>query len=397
MNARRSSGASMSPPTERAPSIPNPVEEADRGHRGQQAQRAHHLRRRVEPDEPVQGAREVDRQVLPEPALAETVERDGPDHHRDEQDGPGHGLQARQPGQRRPQADHALARLPHRQAREQVEVDRERLAVAGPRLGPEQRLRRQGVDGVGDRRGGQLLRGLAPARDQLDPGEAEQRERGRVTAPALGIRADAGQPYRPPRAERAEQVAEQRAGEHEPDPEVDQDERRREVVERRAPAGVAGRDHHAEQRDPDRAAGDLHRRAAEHAPEPGQRAPWGLLQARTGPQHREPGERGDEHDRRRPPEQPLRDRQRRALDEAVRLGARRRQRGARTHRSEDGEPRAARHSAVLSARSKASRPKEPSSRAVILPSLPTTKSHGSVCSLNSCSGLRSPLLASLSV
>ncbi len=68
-----------------------------------------------------------------------------------------------------------------------------------------------------------------------------------------------------------------------------------------------------------------------------------------------------------------------------------RERDGGRHPGQDGEPRAAAHSAVFSACSNASRPNEPSSRAVIFPSLPTTNSHGSVGRLNSCSGLRRPL------
>ena len=48
------------------------------------------------------------------------------------------------------------------------------------------------------------------------------------------------------------------------------------------------------------------------------------------------------------------------------------------------------HSAVWSARSKASRPKEPSSRAVIRPSLSTTNSHGSVCRLYAAAAAAGP-------
>jgi hypothetical protein len=52
--------------------------------------------------------------------------------------------------------------------------------------------------------------------------------------------------------------------------------------------------------------------------------------------------------------------------------------------------------AVFSACSKALTPTDPSSRAVIRPSLPTTNSHGSVRRLNAFSGSRSPALGLLS-
>ena len=356
------------------------------------------LRRGVEPDDPVDRLRGVDRQVLPQLALAEAVERDRADHHRDEEHRPGVGVEPRQAAERRPQPDHAVARLPDRDPREEVEVDGEALAVPRPGLGPEDRLHDQRVDRVAQRGGGQRRRVVAPARHELDPGEDEQRDRRRVAAPGLRVGPEPRQPDRPPRRERAEHVAEQHAQEHEPDPEVDQDERRGEVVERRAAPDVARQQDHHEQGDADQRAQPLDRARAEHPPDPGrQRPPAGLLEPRRRPQHREPRERRDEHDRRRPAEQPLGDREVGALDEPVRLGGRRGEDQRRRRRGRDGEPRPSAHSAVWSARSKASRPNEPSSRAVTRPSLPTTNSHGSVCRLNACSGGRSPLAGSLSV
>ena len=229
----------------------------------------------------------------------------------DEQHRARHRIQPRQPAQRRPQADDAVARLPHRHAREEVEVDGEGLAVAGPRLRPEERLHRERVDGVDDRGGGQVARHLAPAGDQLDPGERQQRERGGIAAPALGVRPDARQLDRAPRAERAEHVAEQHAGEHQADPEVDQDERRGEVVERRAAARVAGVDHDREQRAADR--------GAERPPRPGCRACARARRAAAaraapaaagrGQSTARPDERDHEHDRGGPARTALRDRQ----------------------------------------------------------------------------------------
>jgi hypothetical protein len=305
----------------------------------------------------------------------------------------------RQPAQRRPQADDAVARLPHRDAREQVEVDREPLAVAGPRLGAEDGLHGQRVDAVDDCGRAQVGRRVAPAGDELDPGEAEQRERGGVAAPALRVGPDARQPDSAPGAERAEQVAEQNAREGQADPEVDQDEGRGEVVERRPAALVAGEHDEHQQRDADRRAEQLQRPAAERAPEPaGQRSPGRILQSRARPQQRQSRERGHHHDRRSPCEDDLRNRQRGALDDPVRLGAVRQQRDRRGRApGHDRQPRPARHNAVLSACSIASRPNEPSSRAVMRPSLPTANSHGSVGRLNARNGARSPFFGSLSV
>ena len=86
------------------------------------------------------------------------------------------------------------------------------------------------------------------------------------------------------------------------------------------------------------------RRAApeERAEPAGQRAPAvGALQARLRPQDGERGERDDQHDRRGPPEQPLRDRQVRALDEAVRERAGGPQQGGDDEDGGAGEQRAA--------------------------------------------------------
>jgi len=59
------------------------------------------------------------------------------------------------------------------------------------------------------------------------------------------------------------QVAEDHACERQPDPGVDQDERGREVVERRAATRVAGDDHEREQRDPEQSAERPHGPAPE--------------------------------------------------------------------------------------------------------------------------------------
>src|SRR4051794_20244218 len=65
--------------------------------------------------------------------------------------------------------------------------------------------------------------------------------------------------------------------------------------------------------------------------------------------------------------------------------------------SPSSSPAAAGHRAVLSARSNAARPIDPSSRAVMRPSRPTTNSQGSVGRLNCLNGSRNPLLGLLSL
>ena len=138
--------------------------------------------------------------VLPERALAQAVERDRADHHRDERDGAGHRVEARQPAERRAQADDAVARLPHADAREEVEVDRERLAAPRPRLDAPDRLGDQRDDGVADDGGGERARRVGPAADQLDPREeeADQRAGQRPSASGYGRRAPARRPTTAP-------------------------------------------------------------------------------------------------------------------------------------------------------------------------------------------------------
>ena len=304
-----------------------------------------------------------------------------PDHHDHHPDRPRHRLELRQAGEERARADHAVARLEHRQAREEVEVDRERLAQARPRLDAEHAHEDQRQHAVAGDRGGERGGLLAPAGAELDPGEAEQPDRGRPAPERLRVvaqpaAAEQHAPDRPPRVEGAEEVAEQHAREHQPDPEDDEDEGRREVVQRRVGPVVAGHEDEREQQHAERTADHLDRPRAQHAPDPArQRPPARVLEPRARPQRGERDERHAEDRGRRPPEQPFRDRQARALHEPV---------------GEDDD-----HSAVLSAFSKAEIPNDPSRRAVMRPSLPTTNSHGSVARLSCSSGFRSPCLGSL--
>jgi hypothetical protein len=114
-----------------------------------------------------------------------------------------------------------------------------------------------------------------------------------------------------------EDVAEQCAGECDTDPEDDQDERRREVVQRRVAAREAGYEHDDQRDRPKGAADRLDGAAADHAAAR-ECAPAGVLEAGAGPQRAQRNERHDQHRGRGPAEQPLRDRQVRALHEPVR-------------------------------------------------------------------------------
>ena len=259
--------------------MPERVEAAGDPHADREPDRGHQLRGRLEAEaERLEAVVELDGEVLPQLTLAEPVERDGPDHHDHHPDRARHRVEPRQAAEERARADHAVARLEHRQAREEVEVDRERLAQARPRLDAEHAHEDQRQHAVAGDRGGERGRLLAPARAELDPGEAEQPDRGRpaperlrvVAQPAV---AEQHAPDRPPRVEGAEQVAEQHAGEHEPDPEDDEDEGRREVVQRRVGPVVAGHEHEREQQHAERAADDLDRLRAQHAPDPARQRP----------------------------------------------------------------------------------------------------------------------------
>ena len=141
------------------------------------------------------------------------------------------------------------------------------------------------------------------------------------------------------RRERAVDPAEQDRGEHQPDPERDQQERRRPVVQRGPAAEIAGQDRDDQQQDPDRAPQDLQRQRGEPAPAR-QRAPVVALQPRLRPQHGQREERDHQHGGRRPGEQPLRDRELLALDEAVRLARLRHQHGGGQRRREAPRARA---------------------------------------------------------
>ncbi len=175
--------------------------------------------------------------------------------------------------EQRAPSQHVLALLEDRDPREEVEVDRERLAAAAPRLDAEPRHPGPGEHAVGDRRGGQARGVLAPPRRELDPGEDQQPGGRGPAAEALGVGMGRRAPDQrtgragdgPPRVQRMEEVAEEHARERHPDPEHDQDEDRSEVRERVGRADVAGADDDREQQRAQRAAGDLDGARAERA------------------------------------------------------------------------------------------------------------------------------------
>ena len=174
----------------------------------------------------------------------------------------------------------------------------------------------------------------ALAVDELEPGEAEQADRGRPAAEPLGVgRAAPARDWpatelegatddpgdRPPRVEGAEDVAEDDAEQDEAEPDGDEDERDREVAVRRfgARSGPT-RSTSPEEEDARAARRHLGDRVEQRGREPARRrAPAVVLELAGLPGDREREERNDQDERRRPREQPLRDRQVLAAEERV--------------------------------------------------------------------------------
>ena len=150
-------------------------------------------------------------------------------------------LERRQAAEQRAHADLAAALLEDRQAREEVEVDREGLAAARPGLDAVERHPGPGDDAVDERPRWPAAPGARPSprRSSIQvkmsrPTAAGHRPSfsGYWAPPAQADGAGGGAP----RVQRVEDVAEQHAGERHPDPEDDQDEDRREVRQRRRTA-----------------------------------------------------------------------------------------------------------------------------------------------------------------
>ncbi|HWK26105.1 MAG TPA: hypothetical protein VNS09_06055 [Solirubrobacter sp.] len=316
-----------------------PVEGGDQRHDREQPRAVDQLDGEAGAD-PGVGDRGDERLGLPQPgrSRAEAVERDGADHDQH------HGLGARQrgepgePAQEPPPPEHAVAQLEHGEAREQVEVDGERLGVARPGVDAVERHPEPRDRGVDERRGRDRGRPVAVRRDQLQPGERDQAgRRGPAAEPArvrerLGVRPAqepaARAPDRAPRVERREHVPEQDGDRDEPEPEDHVDERRRDVLRRHLGAGEAGADDQDQQGDADGPADDVRRRAGQDAAERRRQRPERVaLQPRGRPEHAQRRERDHQHGPGGPAEQPGRDRQVGAAGEAVRRGGGREQQG----------------------------------------------------------------------
>ena len=283
---------------------------------------------------------------VPDVAVGEAVEAGRPDQREEHRGGPGERLELPRAEQRRPQRQPSPAPVERRQRADHREVDREAVGAVGPGLDPERghpgQLERSIYKGQDRQQVGVVFARV----DELEPGEGDQRRGRRVAAdlrrigteerPRLAPRRPQhrrpGAADGPPRVERPEDVAEEGREDRDPDPEDDVHRGRREVRGEVLFAPQPGVDDDREDADADRPAGPF------EGPRNGQQ-----LVFRDSPQpalaqaeHREEGDH-DDH-RRRPGEEPGRDRQIRPPDDPVRGGRPRPEEG---DRREGGDERCA--------------------------------------------------------
>ena len=168
------------------------VEAGDDQHRRYEADRRGELKRgRRGEAEVEEGLLEVVGQVGPRPALAEAVEARGPDGDAQQRDRARDRVEARQPRQRPPEIEHAVAPFPYRQARDDAEVGAERVGPVAPLVDPVEAHAGQLHGRVGEREQREGRRVVAALVGQLDPREAQQPERGRPAAEAAPDSAEA--------------------------------------------------------------------------------------------------------------------------------------------------------------------------------------------------------------
>ena len=194
--------------------------------------------------------------------------------------------------------------------REQLEVDREAVAVPEPGLGAERR-RAQPRDHAVDRdRQRERVRVGGVHVRQLHRREREQQHGGRPAAEPLRVleRRPVVEPEpphdparavrgRPPRAQHRPDVPEQDDDEHQPDPEIDVDEGRSEVDAARVLPDQRAEPEEDEQGERGGAGDDPQRGGEEHALQRGRQRPAGGPhgEQRLLPEHGERDERDDEH------------------------------------------------------------------------------------------------------
>ena len=269
--------------------------------------------------------------VAPDAAVGEAVEGRRADHRADQGDRAGLDAQPGDAAQRPPQPERAvLAADQRRESREQVEVDAEAVGPRAPLLDAERAHPGDHQREVAERQRGQRRGPVTVEVDELEPREADDPgdrgphsdagrvgQRSRQAAAADQPSARAQQPGEgSPRVQRREHVAEQHAGDGQPDPEDHVDERDGEVR-----VGFLGTVEAAVDDERERRKADRTGQPVQQPRQPQQPSAVFVLQLRHAPQRRERDERDDEHDRGRPAEQPDGDRQIGLADDAVRIGA----------------------------------------------------------------------------
>ena len=287
-----------------------------------------HLERQPEREpEAREGVLHLSDQVVEQRTLLGAVERRRADGAEEQSGRPGDRHQARRADDRRPEDEPPVTAPAERgQPGEQPEPDAEGVAVADPRLDAVEAHPEELDREVDQHQHGQRLRVARGRPAQLADGERDQPGDGRPVAEPLRVgerlghgvaRRALGQPARraadrPPRAEQAEDVAEQQREERDADPEADVDRGRGQVVLLAVRPRQAGVDGHREHEHAERAQQHLHdEREAEERP---------LARAvehRALPAGRQREEGDDEHGRRRHGEPEDRDRQVGAADDAV--------------------------------------------------------------------------------
>ena len=276
---------------------------------------------------------DVGHQVLPERRPAEPVEADRAQHHGHEGEHPRHPLGPRETAEGHPEDEPAVVLAERSDPGEQPEVDGEAVAVVVP--GPPAERGHAEPHRVAVERDRERERARAR---RLGVRELERSEQGERDSPGpdaeplwvLERRRPllAQTPPQPrdavrdcePRVENPPDVPEQHLDEHEPQPERDVDERRREVLGRGRLADQRGQEDEHEQAGRDGADDHSERGRPEDALEPlGERTPRGApLELRPLPERTQREEREDEDDGAAPEEEPLRNRQ--VLDAADPVG-----------------------------------------------------------------------------
>ena len=275
--------------------------------------------------------------AAPQRTLRRAVEGRDADRRAREGDEPASRPELGETAERPAEDELAVADGKRRQAREEAEVDAERIAARGPRLDAVARHAGELRGGVHERGCSQEALVLVVGRDELEPPERGEACDGGPHAESLGVGPPRPQPEcaadGAPRVERTEDVTQQCAERDQPDPEDDVHEGGERVRGRDLAAREARVDEAREQGHADCAAGDV-----ERARDAQQDATTGLLEPRRAPQRSEGDEGDHEHRGRAPAGQPAGHREIGPAGEPVRRrGRRERTRGRTGGRHEERE------------------------------------------------------------